>query len=281
MTFNLDALVNRTSPPEPWSEGDKIPWNEPAFSERMLREHLTQDHDAASRRDDTIDLQVAWLDALLESAPSRILDLGCGPGLYAERLANRGHRVHGIDFSPASIRHAQETAVSGDLELTYEHGDIRTVEYGDGFDLAMLIYGELNVFRREDALAILAKARAALGPGGRLIIEPHTVEAVRARGNSPRSWYAVESGLFSDRPHVVLEESFWDESHTIATHRWYVIDIQTAAVECHADAMQAYTDAEHVALLEEVGFGSVELRADWPSAPDQDDILVTYVARAS
>lgn len=281
MTFNLDALVNRTSPPEPWSEGDKIPWDEPAFSERMLREHLTQDHDAASRRNESIDLQVAWLDALLESVPSRILDLGCGPGLYAQRLARRGHRIHGIDFSPASIRHAQETAASEDLELTYEHGDIRTVEYGGAFDLAMLIYGELNVFRREEALAILAKARTALLPGGWLVIEPHTFEAVRARGNSSPSWYAVESGLFSDRPHMVVEESFWDEPGTIATHRWYVIDTETAAVERHADAMQAYSSTEYIALLEEAGFGAIELRVDWPSAPAQEEILVAYVARAN
>jgi hypothetical protein len=63
----------------------------------MLREHLTQDHDAASRRDQTIDLQVAWLDALLEPTPSRILDFGCDPDLYAQRRARRAHRVHGID----------------------------------------------------------------------------------------------------------------------------------------------------------------------------------------
>lgn len=280
MNSNLDSLVNRISPPEPWSEGEKIPWSDPVFSERMLREHLTQDHDAASRRGHTIDLQVAWLDALLESTPSRILDLACGPGLYAQRLARLGHRVTGIDFSPASIRHAREIAASEDLDLTYEHGDIRTAPYGDAFDLAMLIYGELNVFRREDALAILTKTRAALVPGGWLIIEPHTFDAVHSRVDSPQSWYAVPSGLFSDRPHLVLEESFWDEPRAIATHRWYVIDTETTAVERHADSMQAYTDPEYVALLEQAGFRSVELRADWPGASGQEDILVAYVARA-
>lgn len=80
---------------------------------------------------------------------------------------------------------------------------------------------------------------------------------------------------------MVIEESFWDEPRTIATHRWYVIDTETAAVERHADAMQVYTPAEYVALLEETGFGSVEPSADWPSAPDQEEILVTYVARAN
>ncbi len=37
-------------PPAPWAEGDKIPWNDAAFSERMLRERLSREHDADSRR---------------------------------------------------------------------------------------------------------------------------------------------------------------------------------------------------------------------------------------
>ena len=48
--MNLLNLTHRTSPPEPWAEGDKLPWHDPDFSRRMLREHLSQAHDAASRR---------------------------------------------------------------------------------------------------------------------------------------------------------------------------------------------------------------------------------------
>ena len=42
--------VVRRHPIEPWSGVHKIPWDEPEFSARMLREHLSQEHDAASRR---------------------------------------------------------------------------------------------------------------------------------------------------------------------------------------------------------------------------------------
>jgi hypothetical protein len=57
--MNLIDIVNRIPIPEPWVEGEKIPWNEPAFSARMLQEHLSQEHDAASRRFATIDAHVA------------------------------------------------------------------------------------------------------------------------------------------------------------------------------------------------------------------------------
>ena len=59
--MNLSDVVRRQSVPEPWTEGEKIPWNDPEFSERMLREHLSQDHGAASRRFDTIEKHVDWI----------------------------------------------------------------------------------------------------------------------------------------------------------------------------------------------------------------------------
>ena len=282
MKVNLDAVVSRAMPPEPWSEGDKIPWDEPAFSERMLAEHLSQAHDAASRRTETIEAQVAWIhEALLGGQRSRVLDLGCGPGLYASRLSRLGHRVRGIDFSPASIRHAREEAEREGLELDYVLGDVREAEYGGPHDLVMFIFGELNVFRREEAVSILAKARRALVPGGRLLIELHSFEAARAIGHQPARSQSLESGLFSERPHQLLEEAFWDDERAVAIHCWFVIDRETDEVERYADAMQAYTADEYIALLDAAGFNEVAVRDDWPSAPSQAGELVAYRAVAA
>lgn len=247
----------------------------------MLVEHLSQAHDAASRRVETIEAQVAWIhQQVLEGKPSRVLDLGCGPGLYANRLAALGHTVRGIDFSPASIRHAREQAEHDALEVDYELADVREVTCGDNCDFVMLIFGELNVFRRREAAAILAKARDALAPGGRLLIEPHTYEAALTIGHTPARAQSLESGLFSARPHQLLEEAFWIEEQHVAVHRWFVIDRETDEVERHADAMQAYTHDEYVALLEQAGFTNVESRDDWPSAPGHEDQLLAYTAVA-
>ena len=45
----------------PWAGGGKIPWHDPAFSGRMLREHLSQEHDRASRRFEAIEKHVSWI----------------------------------------------------------------------------------------------------------------------------------------------------------------------------------------------------------------------------
>lgn len=184
--MNLIDLIERTSPPMPWAEGEKIPWNEPGFSARMLREHLSQDHDAASRRAAIIDQHVAWIhEHVLENNPAHILDLGCGPGLYLSRLAALGHDCKGIDFSPASIDYARQQAASQQGKCTYMQGDIRQADYGSDHDLVMLIFGEFNTFKPDDARLILTKAYAALKAGGRLLIEPHTFAAVKQIGEDP------------------------------------------------------------------------------------------------
>lgn len=77
----------------------------------MLQHHLTPDDDLASRTHAFIDASVAWLrERLGLGAGSRVLDLGCGPGLYAHRLARAGVEVLGIDVSRRSLEHARTVA---------------------------------------------------------------------------------------------------------------------------------------------------------------------------
>ena len=250
--MRLIDIVRRQRPPEPWAEGEKIPWDEPDFSRRMLGEHLSQAHDAASRRSEIIDSHVRWIhEQVLGKEPSRILDLGCGPGLYTSRLARLGHRCVGIDFSPASIAYAREQAEAEHLECTYNQQDIRTADYGEGYHLAMLLFGELNVFRPAEARTILEKAHASLVPGGSLLLEPHTFDVVREMGNKSPTWYSAEKGLFSDEAHLCLQEAFWDAEGSVAIQRYYILHAGTGEVARHSASVQAYTDDQYRTLLAE------------------------------
>ena len=256
--MKLQDIVRRQSVPKPWAEGEKIPWNDPDFSRRMLNEHLSQEHDAASRRFEIIDKHIEWIhNQVLKGNPTRILDLGCGPGLYTSRLARLGHRCVGIDFSPASIAYAREQAEKAGLECTYIQQDIRTADYGDEYGLVMSIFGEFNVFRPGEARGILEKACRALVPNGFLLFEPHTFEAVVKIGEQPSSWYSAEKGLFSEEPHLCLEENFWDTENNVAIQRYYVIDAATGGVARYSSSMQAYTNEEYRSLLAKCGFGKV------------------------
>lgn len=260
--MDLMDLVRRSSPPAPWVDGEKIPWHEPGFSERMLAEHLSQDHDLASRREATIDRHVLWIQAaLLEGHPTRILDLGCGPGLYASRLARLGHACTGIDVSPASIGYARERATEASLDCRYVLGDVREADLGEGYGLAMFLFGEINVFRPEDARALLLRTREALAPGGMLLLEAHTLEVLQQAGRAGSSFSTHTSGLFGDEPYLQLEESSWDDATLTATTRWWIVDARSAQVERHAQTVQAYDDLEgYRRLLEGAGFEFEDVR---------------------
>ncbi len=268
--MNIADILHRASPPAPWAEGDKIPWNDPDFSRRMLREHLSQQHDAASRRSIIIDEHVEWIQrVLLNNRSSRVLDLGCGPGLYSSRLAQRGHTCVGIDFGPASIEYARDFAQAQQLTCEYQLADVRYADYGTGYDLVMFVFGESNVFRPEELQRILGKAYAALNDGGHILLEVHTLEVVQRLGHQRATWYSLEQGLFSDRPHLVLFESFWDEAQAVAIERFYIVDAETGTVTPHSSSTQAYTDEQYRYALQIAGFTDITFYPSLIGAPDE------------
>jgi SAM-dependent methyltransferase len=281
-TMKLIDLVNRKPVPDPWSEGDNIPWNNPDFSQRMLKEHLTQDHDAASRKLERINQHVVWIHShVLLEKPSKVLDLGCGPGLYAHRLAALGHQCVGIDYSPASINYARTIAMQEHLDCVFQEADIREADYGSGFDIVMQIYGELNVFRPAHAEVILEKAYQALKPGGRLLLEPHTYDAVQNWGKRPPSWYTSTCGLFSPTPYIVMEECFWNPEAQAATNRYFIIDAATGEVTRYAQSIQAYTQQDYTTLLRKCGYTNISFYPSLTGKPDpkQTDLLALLATK--
>lgn len=266
--MNLQTIIERSQSPAPWAEGEKIPWNDPAFSRRMLQEHLSQQHDAASRRKTKIKKHVNWIhEIVLAKTTSTILDLGCGPGLYCAELARLGHACQGIDFSPASI----EYAVNHSPETcSYTLGDVRTEKFGRGYDLVMFIFGEFNVFTPTDARKILQKAFGALKPAGKLLLEIHTLDSVEQMGNQPSMWYSSAGGLFSDKPHLCLMESFWDEQQNVATERYFIIDAETAQVTRFASSTQGYDEEQITSMLTEIGFSGVEFHPGLTGKPQSE-----------
>jgi SAM-dependent methyltransferase len=274
-------LINRSTSPLPWHEGENIPWDELGFSERMLREHLCQDHDAASRRFEKIEEHIDWIHRhVLSERPTRILDLCCGPGFYTSRLARLGHECVGIDYAPASIRYAMQQAEKESLPCQYMLEDIRTAAYGANFGLIMLIFGEFNVFRPKAARQILKKMLAAMDRNSLLMLEVHTLKAIRNKGREGATWCSIEKGLFSDRPHLLLQESFWDPGDKATTKRYYTIDAVSGMVKRYAQSLQAYTNLQYRSLLKSCGFADVRFLPSLTGVEDtsQPDFVV-IVAR--
>ena len=257
--------------PKPWAEGGNVPWYEPDFSKRMLDEHLSQRHSAASRRLEIIDLYVEWIHSkLLKNQRAKILDICCGPGLYSQRLARLGHRCTGIDYSPASIEYAKKVSKESEQKCHYILEDIRNVDFETDFDLIMMIYGEFNVFEPEQAKQLLSRAYQSLDRNGLLLLEVHTFDAVKKIGLQNSTWKSVNQGLFSQKPHLVLEQGFWDSETNTATKRFYVIDAADCSVRRYAVTYQAYSSEQYVQRVCSAGFCKAEF-LQGPDSTQKDD----------
>jgi SAM-dependent methyltransferase len=183
-------------------------WNDPHISQQMLEVHIDPNSDVASRNAQAISDTVEHLFSTgVLKAGMRVLDLGCGPGLYSELIQKRGVEVVGIDCSERSIRYAKERSERLKLGITYEQMDFFDMKFENEFDVVLQIYGELNTFSDENRDRLLGLIRKALKQDGCFVFDV-TTRAARDLQGPKRNWYAVSRGFWSVGEHIVLEQSF-------------------------------------------------------------------------
>jgi SAM-dependent methyltransferase len=198
--------------PVPFDPAWELDWSRPDYGRRLLREHLDQTHDGASRRLTLVDQHVRRLRTLLPSPPARVLDAGSGPGLYASRLAAAGYDVTGVDVNPAAVRHAR--AQAGQLtrgRLRFQRGELATLEPPRRpYDAAILVYYVLEAFPATEQPRVLRRIAASLRPDGVAVVE------MRLRPDQLPGricwWDIVDSSVLSDRRHLLLGDGTYDRA---------------------------------------------------------------------
>jgi len=213
----LHRLASGRGRPALHTPGTHPLWTDSHNSRGMLDAHLDPGHDLASRRPATIDAAVEWL-AGWAPAGGRMLDLGCGPGLYAERLAAAGFRVTGVDFSARSIAYAR--ARPGGAR--YVVGDYREIELDETFDVILMIYLDFGTHSPANVRGILERVRRWLAPGGVFVFDVAAPE--HRQGSERRDWGVEDRGFWSAQPHAWLARTLryddgptYLDEHTIVT----------------------------------------------------------------
>jgi 2-polyprenyl-3-methyl-5-hydroxy-6-metoxy-1,4-benzoquinol methylase len=100
---------------------------------------------------------------------SVLLDLGCGTGRFSRRLANKGARVTGLDFSTGALAIAKR--LSSGNNPTYRRGSVFELSDEGAYDV-IFTWGVLTVacLDKNQLVDVLIRIRKALRPAGRLLL---------------------------------------------------------------------------------------------------------------
>lgn len=268
--MNLKLIQQLQQKPEPFTPGEPLFWDDPHISAQMLKWHLNPESDAASRRPETIQRSVDWLAAELGlKAGESVLDLGCGPGLYAARLAEKGLRVTGVDYSRRSIDYARQYAAEHRLDISYRYQNYLTLEDENLYEAALLIYGDLCPLSPEQRRTLLGNVRRALKPGGHFVLDV-TTRIHRKKYGNQNSWYALETGFWKPGPHLVLEEGFDYPEQSIFLDQAIVIE-QNGTISVYRNWFQDYDRDTITAELLQAGFTVKSIWNDLLGTPFSDD----------
>lgn len=105
------------------------------------------------------------LDEVTVGPHKRVLDAGCGTGVFLRLCADCGAQVDGIDAAEGLLAVARGRVP----EATLVHGDLQDMPYGD--DTFDLVTGFASFFFADDMVAALREAQRVARPGAPVVVE--------------------------------------------------------------------------------------------------------------
>ena len=185
-----------------------------------------------------------------------LLDLACGSGDHARRLARRGLNVLGVDIAPSLVAHCREKAAEEGLTTArFEQGDMRDLAYQGQFDATLLLSGSFGFFDDATNREVLVRIARGLKSGGQLLIDVFDPTQMVVRPVR-RSWSRYGDGYG-------LRTAWWEPETCTYVSEFLFIDgdgvLNTAA---EPERIRVYSLPEWRDLLEGVGLTLTHALAD-------------------
>jgi SAM-dependent methyltransferase len=199
--------------------------------------------------------------------PVDILDLACGYGRHANRLAARGHKVTGLDIESGFLELARRQAVEMGVTVDFRQGDMRTYEFDRTFDIVLLLFTAFGYFSDNEDLVVLQNIYKALRPGGRFLMDIPNREAFIAQ-LLPAQVDEVGQDLMINRG-----------SYNGDTRRWYNrrVVIRNGVRKDKPFYVRLYDEEEIRSLLEQAGLDVYRILSSWngePITPDSHRMIL-------
>ncbi|KAI4869832.1 S-adenosyl-L-methionine-dependent methyltransferase [Hypoxylon rubiginosum] len=201
----------------------------------------------------------------------RVLDLGCGSGVYSRKLAKAGATtVVGLDESAGMLEYALRREAEEKLGITYISGAL-PAELRESFDLVLAVY-VLPYARDYSQLLTLCQAAAeALRPGQRLLTLPiHPAVHTDPEYYSRYGMQIITSTPLADAVPVGLNLRFGRYDAHVIPYYWTAATLERALTEAgftsitwhlhrtadsgdvDAEFVQPYLDKPHAAIIEAI-----------------------------
>lgn len=253
-----DILSDFLARPAPFSVSTTdLLWTDPHIAKEMLRFHLDGDNDLASRRPATIDAFVAWLDRRFPLSGLAVTDLGCGPGLYTSRYAERGAVATGLDFSGNSLAYARRATEAAGLSIDYRLADYLRDDLPGGQDLITMIYGDFCAMSPDRRSHLLGKVKAALKPNGVFLFDVFSTGMFGELREETLFQPRLMNGFWAAGDYVGFKTTQLYRDEAISLDR-YLIATPDRTFQVY-NWMQYYTPASITAEVLAGGYSAVEI----------------------
>ena len=259
--MKISDIYSNAVKPKLYEKGNAIMWTDEHISKQLLHVHLNSKLDLGSRKKETIKSTVEWILANTEKKQLTILDLGCGPGLYTEMLAKRGHTVTGVDFSSNSINYAKAQLKKQKLDIRYLCENYLKLNLNENtFDLVILIYTDFGTLLPKERESLLEVIKRALKPGGVLIFDVLNDKDLKNK-TTPKSWESFRKGFWKNTPYLALSESFLYENEKVILYQHIVID-EDDDIKVYRFWTHYFSQTDLTNILLKAGFSNLSFYED-------------------
>jgi 2-polyprenyl-3-methyl-5-hydroxy-6-metoxy-1,4-benzoquinol methylase len=216
--------INRRPMPFEFYTASEL-WTDEHTSEQMLTFHLNENIDVASRKAAFIDRSADWIVSRFGvSNDTSIADFGCGPGLYAARLARKQAKVTGIDFSKRSLQYAVEDAERNGLSIRYVNANYLEFETEDRFDLILMIMCDFCALSPRQRSQMLAKFYKLLKPSGYVLLDVYSLVSFEQREETAEYELNLLDGFWSPNKYYGFLNTFKYEEEKVVLDKYTVVE---------------------------------------------------------
>ena len=222
--FDMLQKINQKPKPFEFYTAEVL-WTDEHTSEQMLNYHLNESIDAASRNHAFIQRSVNWICSHFNiNETTSIADFGCGPGLYANKLAAFGAAVTGIDFSPRSISYAKQKANSEGLGIDYVQANYIEYETIEKYDLICMIMCDFCALSPAQRCIMLKKFHSLMKPNGAILIDVYSLARFVQIKESATYEFNQLNGFWSSADYYGFVNTFKYQKEKLILDKYTIIE---------------------------------------------------------